>query len=92
MTVHRRTARRRLVAAVDVLRGRRPGFDYGILLVMPFVAAAGGALLALAVDEAVERRRAPAGRGGTSDGTDAARDGTDAPGRTTPVTSRGSRR
>jgi hypothetical protein len=58
MTAHRNTARRRFAAALDVLRGRRPRFDYGVLLVMPFIAAAGGVLISLVIENAVERRRA----------------------------------
>ncbi|MEV8508927.1 hypothetical protein AB0368_29410 [Actinoplanes sp. NPDC051475] len=49
--------RRRFSTAVDALRGRPPRTDYGILLVMPFLAAAGGSLVGLAVDAAVQRRR-----------------------------------
>jgi hypothetical protein len=59
MTSRHPTALRRSVAALDVLRGRRPRFDWGILIVMPFVAAAGGVLISLAIENAVERRRVP---------------------------------
>ncbi|MFI7600388.1 hypothetical protein [Actinoplanes sp. NPDC049681] len=52
------TYRRRIATALGVLRGRPPRTDYGILLVMPFLAAAGGSLVGLAVDAAVQRRRA----------------------------------
>lgn len=51
------TYRRRFSTALSVLRGRPPRVDYGILLVMPFLAAAGGSLVGLAVDAAVQRRR-----------------------------------
>ena len=57
MSETRNTARRRLRTAFDVLRGRRPRFDYGLLIVLPFVAAAGGALISLAVENVVEGRR-----------------------------------
>jgi hypothetical protein len=57
MRTTRHTTRRRLVAAQQVLRGRRPRFDYGLLLVMPLLAAAGGVLLSMAIENAVDRRR-----------------------------------
>jgi hypothetical protein len=63
MTTSHTIAQKRIVAALDVLRGRRPRFDYGLLLVMPFIAAAGGVLLSLAIEDAVERRRARGDRG-----------------------------
>jgi hypothetical protein len=63
MTASHTIAQRRIVAALDVLRGRRPRFDYGLLLVMPFIAAAGGVLLSLAIEDAVGRRRARGDRG-----------------------------
>ncbi|ROP28758.1 hypothetical protein [Couchioplanes caeruleus] len=47
----------RLATAWGVLRGRSSRPDYGMLLVLPFLAAAGGALLALAVESAVGARR-----------------------------------
>ncbi|MEV4701743.1 hypothetical protein [Actinoplanes sp. NPDC049316] len=53
-------ARRRLAAALTVLRGRRPKFDYGPLVVMPFLAAAGGVLISFLIEDAVERHRAKA--------------------------------
>jgi hypothetical protein len=59
MTGSRHSTRRRVVVAVDVLRGREPRFDYGLLLVMPFVAAVGGVLISLVIESAVERRRTP---------------------------------
>jgi hypothetical protein len=58
MTANRIIVRERIVAALDVLRGRRPRFDYGLLLIVPFVAAAGGVLVSLIIEDAVERRRA----------------------------------
>jgi hypothetical protein len=58
MTAGRTIARRRFADALDVLRGRPPRFDYGLLLVLPFVAAAGGVLISLAIEDAIERRRA----------------------------------
>jgi hypothetical protein len=58
MPAGRDTVPRRFVIAFDVLRGRRPRFDYGLLLVTPFVAAAGGALISAVVETAIERRRA----------------------------------
>jgi hypothetical protein len=57
MPTNRTIARQRVVAALDVLRGRRPRFDYGLLLIVPFVAAAGGVLISLFIEDAVERRR-----------------------------------
>jgi hypothetical protein len=63
MTASRTIARRRFAAAFDVLRGRRPTFDYGLLLVMPFVAAAGGVLISSVIENGVERRRAREDRG-----------------------------
>ncbi|PRY30849.1 hypothetical protein [Pseudosporangium ferrugineum] len=59
MSTNRSTARRRLVAASEVLRGRPPRFDYGLLIVMPFLAAAGGVLISLALENALEKRRTP---------------------------------
>lgn len=59
MKASRRAIAQRSVAALNTLRGRPPRTDYGLLLVVPFLAAAGGALVALAVDSAVDRRRAP---------------------------------
>ena len=67
MTANHTIARERLVTALDVLRGRPPRVDYGLLLVLPFVAAAGGVLISLLIEDAVDRRRArgfiPGGRG-----------------------------
>jgi hypothetical protein len=54
----RTIARLRAAAAYEALRGRPPKPDYGLLLVMPFVAAAGGALIAWRVEEATSRWRA----------------------------------
>ncbi|MCA2211476.1 hypothetical protein [Jidongwangia harbinensis] len=72
MRDNRKIAQQRLVTALDVLRGRRPKFDYGLLLVMPFLAAAGGVLISLAIDNAVERRRANGAAVPDSSGTDGA--------------------
>ncbi|WP_229073721.1 hypothetical protein [Actinoplanes sp. DH11] len=53
----RRTrTRQRAVAAYGVLRGRPPRPDYGVLVVLPLVAAAGGALIGLSLENAVQRR------------------------------------
>lgn len=58
MTSNRtRIAVRRVAAAYDVLRGRPPKPDYGILVVLPFLAAAGGSLFALAAETLIEGRR-----------------------------------
>jgi hypothetical protein len=59
-----RTARRRASAAYDTLRGRAPKPDYGILVIFPLLAAIGGVLLSLAVESAIERRRAIETTGG----------------------------
>lgn len=53
----RSNARRRAAAAYAVLRGRPVRPDYGILVVLPLVAAAGGALIGLGVESAVSNRR-----------------------------------
>jgi hypothetical protein len=67
MTANHTIVRERLGTALDVLRGRRPRVDYGLLLVMPFVAAAGGVLISLLIEDALDRRRdrgvIPGGRG-----------------------------
>ncbi|GIE47147.1 hypothetical protein Ani05nite_06810 [Amorphoplanes nipponensis] len=57
MTARMTTPRERIGGAVAVLRGRRPPVDYGLLLVMPFLAAAGGVLVSMLIEDAVERRR-----------------------------------
>ncbi|AEV84871.1 hypothetical protein ACWT_3847 [Actinoplanes sp. SE50] len=56
----RQIARRRAADAYDVLLGRpvRPG--YGMLVVVPLFAAAGGALIGLGVDILVTQRRTAA--------------------------------
>jgi hypothetical protein len=46
-----------LIATDDTLSGRPPKPDYGILIIFPFLAAAGGSLVALAVEMVVENRR-----------------------------------
>jgi hypothetical protein len=63
MTTNQTIARERIVDAFDVLRGRpRPRrVHYGLLLVLPFVAAAGGVLISLVIENAVGRRRPDAG-------------------------------
>jgi hypothetical protein len=63
MTTGHTITRRRFADALAVLRGRPPRFDYGLLLVLPFVAAAGGVLISLFIENAVERRRANGDRG-----------------------------
>ena len=62
MNDRNRTVLRRAVAAYDTLRGRPARPDYGLLLVLPLLAAAGGALISLGFESIVERRR-DAGRG-----------------------------
>jgi hypothetical protein len=52
-----RTGVWRASAAYDTLRGRAPKRDYGILVIMPLLAAIGGVLLGLAVESFVDRRR-----------------------------------
>ena len=54
----RQRVRHRAIDAYDVMRGRRPKPDYGFLIVLPLVAAAGGAIIGLGVDKAVSRRAA----------------------------------
>ncbi|WP_133877568.1 hypothetical protein [Paractinoplanes brasiliensis] len=49
------TVRRRTADAYDVLRGRPPKPDYGILIVFPLIAASAGALIGIGVDQAVVR-------------------------------------
>jgi hypothetical protein len=61
MTTNQTIARERIVDAFDVLRGRPPRVNYGLLLVLPFVAAAGGVLISLVIENAVGRRRSRAG-------------------------------
>jgi hypothetical protein len=58
MSGKRNTPWRRTVAAYAVLRGRPPKPDYGLLIVLPMAASAGGALIGLGVDMAVNRRTA----------------------------------
>jgi hypothetical protein len=66
MSGKRNTLRRRTITAYDVLRGRPPKPDYGILIVLPLAASAGGALIGLSVDMAVNRRAATRDRGGAN--------------------------
>ncbi|GAA2852270.1 hypothetical protein Acy02nite_52120 [Actinoplanes cyaneus] len=57
--MRRRTiAERRAAAAYEVLRGRPVRPDYGYLVVLPLLAAAGGALIAWGIESMVLRRRA----------------------------------
>jgi hypothetical protein len=58
MSRKRNTSWRRTVAAYDVLRGRPAKADYGLLIVLPLLASAGGFLIGLGVDLAVNRRAA----------------------------------
>ncbi|GIF02638.1 hypothetical protein [Actinoplanes siamensis] len=51
-----KTAWRRTAAAYATLRGRPPRPDYGILIVLPLLAAAGGALIALGMEILVTRQ------------------------------------
>ncbi|KUL27992.1 hypothetical protein [Actinoplanes awajinensis] len=54
----RKIARRRAAVAYDVLRGRPVRLDYGYFVVMPLLAAAGGALIGWGLESAVTRSRA----------------------------------
>jgi hypothetical protein len=65
MSRNRNTPWRRVVAAYDVLRGRPPKADYGLLIVLPLAASAGGALIGLGLDMALSRHSA--GRRGSVD-------------------------
>jgi hypothetical protein len=57
----RDTATQRFTGAWGVLRGRPPKPDFGLLLVLPFLASAGGALAGLALESFLGRhRRRPA--------------------------------
>ncbi len=57
----RKIAEQRASVAYDVLRGRPVRPDYGYLVVLPLLAAAGGALIAWGIESLVTRRRtAPA--------------------------------
>ena len=58
MNKRTRIAVRRSADAYRTLRGRPPKPDYGILVIFPFLAAAGGCLIALAVEVMIERRKA----------------------------------
>jgi hypothetical protein len=57
MSIQNRTSWLRSVAAYDLLRGRPPKPDYGLLVVLPFLAAAGGVLVGLGLESMVDRRR-----------------------------------
>lgn len=52
-----RTTGRPAAAGYDTLSGRTPKPDYGILIIFPFLAAAGGSLAALVIEIMIERRR-----------------------------------
>ena len=54
----REIARRRASDAYLVLRGRPTRPEYGVLVVLPLVAAAGGALIALGLEALISRRKA----------------------------------
>lgn len=66
MSRKRNTTWRRTTDAYDVLRGRPPKPDYGLLIVLPLMASAAGALIGLGVDIALTRRAAR--RGGSDAG------------------------
>ena len=66
--MRRQNTRQRAVAAYGVLLGRPPRPDYGVLVVLPLVAAAGGALIGLSVESAVGRRNERTGRPTPVDG------------------------
>lgn len=57
-----RVVARRIGDAYRTLRGRPPKPDYGVLVVMPFLAAAGGSLVAYGAETLLEIRRARYGR------------------------------
>jgi hypothetical protein len=57
MSRRTRIAAQRVADAYRTLRGEPPKPDYGILVVFPFLAAAGGSLFALAVEMTVDRHR-----------------------------------
>ena len=53
----RQIARRRTAAAYDVLRGRPVKLDYGAFVLVPLLAAVGGALLAWSLEKLITRDR-----------------------------------
>jgi hypothetical protein len=57
-----RSLRRRVSAAYGTLRGRPLKPDYGILVIMPLLAAAGGVLISRGLETALDRRRAAAAK------------------------------
>ncbi|BCY11385.1 hypothetical protein [Actinoplanes sp. L3-i22] len=67
----RQIAERRAAVAYDVLRGRPIRPDYGYLLVLPLLAAAGGALIAWGIETLVVHR---GGRGRPAPGQEPAED------------------
>ncbi|WP_436533045.1 hypothetical protein [Actinoplanes sp. HUAS TT8] len=50
-------SRRKTAIAYDVLRGHPVRPDYGYLVVLPLIAAAGGALIAWGIETLVSHRR-----------------------------------
>ena len=54
--IRRKIARRRAAAAYDVLRGRPVRLDYGAFVVVPLLAAAGGALAGWGLEKLVTRK------------------------------------
>lgn len=55
MSGKRNTPWRRTVAAYDVLRGRPPEVDYGLLILLPMAASVGGAMIGFGMDAALNR-------------------------------------
>jgi hypothetical protein len=53
----RKIARRRAAVAYDVLRGRPVRAGYGLLVVVPLLAAAGGALIGWGLETLASRNR-----------------------------------
>jgi hypothetical protein len=57
MSNRRRIMRRRAAAAYRIMRGRPPKPDYGILVILPLLAAFGGVLISRGIESFVDRRR-----------------------------------
>jgi hypothetical protein len=57
MTTRNRIMVQRAAAAYGMLRGRPPKPDYGILVILPLLAAFGGALISMGIESFVDRRR-----------------------------------
>ena len=55
MSDQKRTMPQRAADAYATLRGRPPKPDYGLLVIMPFLAAAAGSLIGLVVESALGR-------------------------------------